>query len=95
MIKKYDLFLNIDEKFIPMINDMLRMFTIQFVTQLFISLTNPSIKLFNYIFIKTTLFILTGVIVYWTIIKNLLNIRSSNSDLSNNEDLDYAYVYSI
>ena len=95
MIDKYDLFLNIDEKFIPMINDMLRMFTIQFVTQLFISLTNPSIKLFNYIFIKTTLFILTGVIVYWTIIKNLLNIRSSNSDLSNNEDLDYAYVYSI
>ena len=88
---KYNIFLNINQKYIPMINDMLRMFTIQLVTQLLISLTNPSIKLFNAVFIKTTFFILSGVMVYWAVIKELFTIKT----YSNDNDLDYAYVYSI
>tara|TARA_Y100001958_G_C21232899_1_gene558850 strand:+ start:1766 stop:2044 length:279 start_codon:yes stop_codon:yes gene_type:complete len=88
---KYDIFLNINQKYIPMINDMLRMFTIQLVTQILISLTNPSIKLFNTVFIKTTSFILFGVMVYWAVIKELFTIKTYNSE----GDIDYAYVYSI
>ena len=88
---KYDIFLNINQKYIPMINDMLRMFTIQLVTQILISLTNPSIKLFNPVFIKTTFFILFGVMVYWAVIKELFSIKTYTTD----KDLDYSYVYSI
>ena len=85
--------LKIDQKYIPMIYDIIRMFTIQIITQLFVSISNPSIKLFNTIFLSTTLFILLGVGFYWVVIKNAIFIKSVYAN--DNLDRDYSYIYSI
>ena len=72
----YNINLKIDQKYIPMIYDMIRMFTIQFITQLLVSINNPSVKLFNTVFLTTTLFILLGVGFYWVVVKNAVYITS-------------------
>tara|TARA_B100000900_G_C20346975_1_gene620667 strand:- start:413 stop:697 length:285 start_codon:yes stop_codon:yes gene_type:complete len=89
----YNLNLKIDQKYIPMIYDMIRMFTIQFITQLLVSISNPSVKLFNTVFITTTLFILLGVGFYWVVVKNAIYITSVYT--TDSIDRDYSYIYSI
>ena len=89
----YTFNLQIHQKYIPMINDMIRMFTIQFITQLLISISNPSIKLFNTVFLSTTFFILFGVLFYWVVVKNAITVKSIYTN--DNLDRDYSYIYSI
>ncbi len=89
----YNIDLKIDQKYIPMIYDMIRMFTIQFITQLLVSISNPSVKLFNTVFLTTTLFILLGVGFYWVVVKNAIYITSVYTN--DNIDRDYSYIYSI
>jgi hypothetical protein len=89
----YILDLKIHQKYIPMIYDMIRMFTIQFITQLLVSINNPSIKLFNTVFLSTTLFILLAIVFYWVVVKNALTIKSVYAN--DNLDRDYSYIYSI
>ena len=89
----YVLDLKINQKYIPMIYDMIRMFTIQFITQLLVSISNPAVNLFNTVFISTTLFILLGVCFYWVVIKNAIFIKSVYT--TDNVDRDYSYIYSI
>lgn len=85
--------LQIDPKYVPMVYDIIRMFTIQFITQLLVSIYNPSVKLFNTVFLTTTLFILFGVGFYWVVVKNAIYISSIYTD--DNIDRDYSYIYSI
>ena len=89
----YTFNLQIDPKYIPMVYDMIRMFTIQFITQLLVSINNPSVKLFNTVFLTTTLFILLGVGFYWVVVKNAIYITSVYTN--DNIDRDYSYIYSI
>ena len=89
----YNIDLKIDQKYIPMRYDMIRMFTIQFITQLLVSISNPSVKLFNTVFLTTTLFILLGVGFYWVVVKNAIYITSVYTN--DNIDRDYSYIYSI
>ena len=62
--------INRDRKIMtPLIYDVLRMITIQFITQLLISLSSGSgIALLNETFLKTTLFLCLGVVIFWTIV---------------------------
>ena len=89
----YTFNLQIHQKYVPMINDMIRMFTIRFITQLLVSINNPSIRLLNTVFLSTTLFILFGVVFYWVVVKNAISIKSVYTN--DNLDRDYAYIYSI
>ena len=89
----YILNLKIHQKYIPMVYDMIRMFTIQFITQLLVSINNPSIKLFNTVFLSTTLFILFAIGFYWVVVKNAVYITSVYTN--DYIDRDYSYIYSI
>ena len=86
--------IDIHPKYIPMFYDLLRIFIIQFITQFLVSLSNPSIKLFNYIFLKNTMFILISVVFYWVIVKNLILLKSIY-DIDTDKEQDYSYIYSI
>jgi hypothetical protein len=71
----YKLRLNIDPEYIPIINDMMRMFVIQFVVNFMFYVSNPiSNPLFNETFLETLLYILLGVMTYWLIVKKLIDI---------------------
>ena len=48
---------------VPMIYDILRTLTLQFVVQLLFSMNNPSVPFLNSVFIQTTLFLCLGIMV--------------------------------
>ncbi|MBG01401.1 MAG: hypothetical protein CL470_03940 [Acidimicrobiaceae bacterium] len=56
---------------VPMIYDIMRMVTMQFVVQGLFSANNPTISLFNGVFIQTTLFLCLGIMIFWLIIYKL------------------------
>ena len=64
--------LNINKEYIPMINDLYRMAIIQIVAQMLYYFTNPSKNHFmDEMFIQTLLYILVGIIAYWLIVKKI------------------------
>ena len=64
--------LNINKEYIPMINDLYRMAIIQIVAQMLYYFTNPSKNYFmDEMFIQTLLYILVGIIAYWLIVKKI------------------------
>ena len=65
--------LNINKEYIPMINDLYRMAIIQIVAQMLFFFTNPSKNSFlDEMFIQTLLYILVGIAAYWLIIKKIV-----------------------
>ena len=80
----YKLNISINKKNKPMINDIIRMVTIQVFTQLLFVMNNKNISFFNMTFLKTTIFICLSIVVYWLIIRRLFNIELDD----NNEDND-------
>ena len=56
---------------VPMIYDILRTLTLQFVVQLLFSMNNPSVPFINSVFIQTTLFLCLGIMVFWLIVYKL------------------------
>ena len=56
---------------VPMIYDILRTLTLQFVVQLLFSMNNPSVPFLNSVFIQTTLFLCLGIMVFWLIVYKL------------------------
>ena len=56
---------------VPMIYDILRTLTLQFVVQLLFSMNNPSVAFLNSVFIQTTLFLCLGIMVFWLIVYKL------------------------
>ena len=56
---------------VPMIYDILRTITMQFVVQLLFSMNNPSVPFINSVFIQTTLFLCLGIMVFWLIVYKL------------------------
>ncbi len=56
---------------VPMIYDILRTITMQFVVQILFSINHPTISIFNTMFIQTTLFLCLGIMIFWLIIYKL------------------------
>ena len=74
----YIIKLDLREDEITMLYDMIRMSVIQIVTQMLVSIANPSIDFLNPVFLSTFIFINISIAVYWMIIKKLIKIESNN-----------------
>jgi hypothetical protein len=83
----YKLNISIDKKNKPMINDIVRMVTIQVVTQFLFVMNNKNVSFFNMAFLKTTIFICLSVVIYWLIIRRLFNtiVDNDNNEKDNDE----------
>jgi len=79
MSSLYTIHLDLDAQYIPMINDLLRIFTIQIVAQLMFGLTRkgPSFSFLSEIFLQTLVFLLLGVLVYWLCIHKIIQFQSA------------------
>ena len=71
---KFDLEPNV----IEMIYDLLRMSTIQLITQIMFYMNNSSLSLFNETFIKTFIFINISIIFYYLVIRRLFSFVSND-----------------
>jgi len=70
--------LDLEPNLIDMIYDVLRMSTIQLVTQIMFYMNNSSLSLFSETFIKTFVFINFGIIVYYLLIRKLFSFVSDD-----------------
>ena len=65
--------LNIEEEYKPMLNDLIKMFTILVVVNVLMYISNPSQnKLLGESYIQLLIFILLGVCTYWLVINKLV-----------------------
>ena len=76
----YKFNININKKNKFMINDIIRMVTIQVITQFLFVMNNNSVSFFNMTFFKTTIFICLSIVIYWLIIRRLFNFDDNDSD---------------
>lgn len=61
------------EEYVPMIEDIMKMFTLQVFVQLMMVLRNPyEFSLFDVDFIELLLYVILGVCVYWLVFKKLV-----------------------
>ena len=74
----YNFKLDLEPNLIDMIYDILRMSTIQLVTQIMFYMNNSSLSLFSETFIKTLVFINFGIIVYYLLIRKLFSFVSDD-----------------
>ena len=68
----YEIILDVDEDIINMIYDIIRIITLQVITQSLFCMNNEEISFFNSHFIQTVLFLCVSIIFYWLIVKKLL-----------------------
>ncbi len=62
-----------NKEYVGMIDDVLRMVTIQFMIQFLLFINNPSeVSFFSIDFMLLVLYIVLGVCVYWLVIKKLI-----------------------
>tara|TARA_B100000424_G_C22901050_1_gene479223 strand:- start:841 stop:1122 length:282 start_codon:yes stop_codon:yes gene_type:complete len=87
--------LDIDDYNLVALNDILRMFVIQFIVQVLFFLRNDKVELFSNIFLENTLFILIGVFIYWIVFNNI--IIFTNKDEEDDKKLTnyFQNIYSI
>tara|TARA_B100000900_G_C20009319_1_gene485157 strand:+ start:62 stop:316 length:255 start_codon:yes stop_codon:yes gene_type:complete len=71
-----------DKNTMPMIYDIIRIVTIQVITQfLFVINSNGTdVKFFNTTFLKTVIFLCLGILVYWLVIRKLIQSKFLTSD---------------
>ena len=81
----YKFNININKKNKHMINDIIRMVTIQVITQFLFVMNNNSVSFFNMTFFKTTIFICLSIVIYWLIIRRLFNF-DDNDDNNDSDD---------
>ena len=67
----FEIDLDIEKEYLPMVNDLIRMGVIQLVAQLLFTLTTTE-KFFSQIFIQTLFYLLIGIGVYWLIIRKII-----------------------
>ena len=68
--------LDISEYNLVALNDFMRLFIIQLISQVLFSL-NHNTELFSSVFIETTLYILVGVVAYWLLFNNFISLPKS------------------
>lgn len=64
----------------PVVYDIIRLVTIQVVTQLLFVVNNNDVSFFNVTFIKTLVFLSLGVLTYWLVIKKFIDIHINKED---------------
>ena len=74
----YNFKLDLEPNLIDMIYDILRMSTIQLVTQTMFYMNNSSLSLFSETFIKTFIFINFGIVVYYLLIRKVFSFVSDD-----------------
>ena len=77
-----DSLFSFDKNTMPMIYDIIRIVTIQVITQfLFVINSNGTdVKFFNTTFLKTVIFLCLGILVYWLIVKKLIQSKFFTSE---------------
>jgi len=73
--------LKTDETTTFVIQDILRMVTIQVFTQMLFVMNNNDISFFNMKFIKTTIFICISILVYWLIFRRLIPPKDKDKSI--------------
>jgi len=71
----YTFDLNIDKTNLPMFYDIMRIITIQVITQFLFVINNDGVSFFNTTFLKTIIFLCLGIIIYWLIIRKLFQFN--------------------
>ena len=84
----YNFKLDLEPNIIDMIYDLLRMSTIQIITQVMFYMNNSSLSLFNETFIKTFIFINISIIFYYLVVRKVFSFVSD--DYLNVESKPYA-----
>ena len=74
----FNLKLDLEPNVIDMIYDMLRMSTIQLVTQTMFYMNNSSLSLFSETFIKTFVFINMSILFYYLVVRKLFSFVSDD-----------------
>ena len=64
---------NIDDEIKPMIFDVLRLITMQTVTQLLVSMNNSKKSFFTMEFVQVTLFLILSLMVFWMVVYKFFN----------------------
>jgi len=81
----YKFNISINKKNKHMINDIIRMVTIQVMTQFLFVMNNNSVSFFNMTFFKTTIFICLSIVIYWLIIRRLFNFDDKDDKDTDDE----------
>tara|TARA_Y100000996_G_C22546695_1_gene652118 strand:+ start:9 stop:251 length:243 start_codon:yes stop_codon:yes gene_type:complete len=69
-----DIFLyKFDDEIKPMILDILRLVTMQIVTQLLVSVNNSKVSFFTGEFIQVTLFLILSLMIFWMVVYKFFN----------------------
>ena len=74
----FNLKLDLEPIIIALIYDILRMSTIQLVTQIMFYMNNSSLSLFSETFIKTFVFINISILFYYLVIRKLFSFISDD-----------------
>ena len=62
-----------DDEIKPMILDILRLVTMQIVTQLLVSVNNSKVSFFTGEFIQVTLFLILSLMIFWMVVYKFFN----------------------
>jgi len=79
----YTFDLNIDKTNLPMFNDIMRIITIQVITQFLFVINNTGVSFFNTTFLKTIIFLCLSIIIYWLIIRKLFKFNFFEKEKEN------------
>ena len=90
----YEIPINIDKDNLIIINDIIRMSTIQIIAHILFSITDPSVNFLSTLFIKTLIFIIIGVATYWLFVKKFIRFTSSiDNKKDKNVNIEYANIF--
>ena len=90
----YEIPINIDKDNLIIINDIIRMSTIQIIAHILFSITDPSVNFLSTLFIKTLIFIIIGVATYWLFVKKFIRFTSSiDNKKDKNVNIEYADIF--
>ena len=74
----FNLKLDLEPNIIDMLYDLLRMSTIQIITQIMFYMNNSSLSLFNETFVKTFIFINISIVFYYLIVRKVFSLISDD-----------------
>jgi len=80
----YEIILDVDGDIISMVYDIIRIVTLQVITQSLFCMNNKEISFFNSHFLQTVLFLCVSIVFYWLIVKKLLKIKGNEKDTKDN-----------
>jgi len=64
-----------NKEYVDLVNDVVRMMTIQFVIQILYCVNSDDVPFFSLDFVLLLLYVALGVCVYWMVIKKLVSFK--------------------